>query len=212
MHLTINRIICPVYNLGPGCRVAIWLQGCQIGCPGCINPELHNPDGGRRVEISSLVFTLSELVNHMDGITITGGEPFDQYPELMAFCAFFKKKTGKPVYVYSGYTLDELLVRFPDKFFLSVIDLLKAGPYISDLNRDEHYRGSSNQKLYSFEKTRDSVNREIKIKTMPFTQTNSKWSVGIGEKSGLFLTGIPGRTDIQMINQKMNQSGIKSEF
>jgi anaerobic ribonucleoside-triphosphate reductase activating protein len=212
MHLTINRIIYPVYNLGPGCRVAIWLQGCQIGCAGCINPELHNPDGGRRVEISSLVNTLSELVNSMDGITITGGEPFDQYRELMAFCAFFKKKTGKPVYVYSGYTLDELMARFPDKFFLTVIDLLNAGPYISDLNKNEHYRGSSNQKLYSFEANGDALNREITIKTMPFTHAIAKWSVGMGKKSGLFLTGIPGKGDIQTMKQKMYQSGIKSDF
>lgn len=202
----------PVHNLGPGCRVAMWMQGCRLECPGCINPELHNPNAGRRVEISSMVHTLSQLVDKMDGITITGGEPFDQYNELMAFCAFFKKKTGKHIYVYSGYTLDELLAAFPDHLFLRVIDLLNAGPYISHLNRDEYFRGSSNQKLYSFEKNDNGAGRVIQTETLPFAETTAKWSVGKGKKSGFFLTGIPGKNDIHAIKQKLKQSGIKSEF
>jgi anaerobic ribonucleoside-triphosphate reductase activating protein len=209
MYLRLNRIIYPVYNLGPGARIALWMQGCKIHCKGCINPELHDCKAGRQVEVASLVLAFSKIITPFDGITITGGEPFDQYEALIAFCAFAKKITGIHIFVYSGYTLTQLFQKFPDRTFLKYIDLLKAGPYINNLNENEYFRGSTNQQLYSFESDKSG---KIKFSVKPFSETVNKWSAGIDENHNIFLTGIPGKNDMKILTEKLNCTGINSNF
>lgn len=31
---------------GPGLRTVVWFQGCTLRCPGCFNPETHDPGDG----------------------------------------------------------------------------------------------------------------------------------------------------------------------
>ena len=37
--IAVNRLHWPVTVLGPGRRVGIWMQGCSIGCPGCVSRD-----------------------------------------------------------------------------------------------------------------------------------------------------------------------------
>src|SRR6185295_15428379 len=75
--IAVSRIHFPITALGPGSRIGIWLQGCSIRCEGCISMDTWNPGIG--------ITTLSEVARHLapmwsqaTGITISGGEPFDQ--------------------------------------------------------------------------------------------------------------------------------------
>ena len=36
MALVVNRVHFPVTALGPGRRLGVWVQGCSIGCAGCL--------------------------------------------------------------------------------------------------------------------------------------------------------------------------------
>ena len=67
---------------GPGLRMTVFVQGCPHHCPGCHNPETWDAAGGMEVEVDEIV--KKYLSNPLlDGITISGGEPFDQ-PEACA--------------------------------------------------------------------------------------------------------------------------------
>ena len=81
----IDRIIYPIYTLGPGKRIVIWTKGCTKGCPNCSNPELWDvgKSKSRNVkELFQIIYNISSQ-NCVDGITFTGGDPIEQFDELM---------------------------------------------------------------------------------------------------------------------------------
>lgn len=134
---------------GPGRRSVIQTVGCSIRCTECLVPQTHSRENGDLVLVSSVI---AEVVSHRyehDGVTILGGEPFDQ-PESVAELVSRLKNHGLHVTVYSGYTIDQLIqMRLPSiDYILTHIDLLIDGPFISEM-RDAagEYRGSRNQRL-----------------------------------------------------------------
>ncbi len=201
MHWKLNRLQYPVYSLGPGTRIAIWVQGCTIGCPDCINPELWDPQGGRPVDPAVLAAELVSFGSHFDGITITGGEPFDQYAALVAFGTFIRQKTGMNILVYSGYTLTALKQKFPDHLFAGSLDFLVSGPYIATLACDDGWRGSSNQKFYQFENGNPRAADPM--------ESGRSFSFQLTPGRKLFMAGIPGAGDLKQIGRRMCFTGIK---
>src|SRR5690554_2912107 len=92
---------------GPGIRLVVFTQGCKHNCVGCHNPETHSFSGGKLVDIDSII----QMVKSnplLDGITLSGGEPFEQ----VAACSSLAKKVkelGLNVVTYTGYTFEEIL-------------------------------------------------------------------------------------------------------
>ncbi len=204
MHWQLNRIQYPVYNLGPGKRIVVWTQGCGLACPGCVNPSLWKTDGGKSVPVEWLLQKIINLAQDYDGITISGGEPFNQYEPMIAFCSFVKLKTKLNIFVYSGYSLEEIKRDHADRLFINCIDYLLDGRYIHEMNQNECMRGSANQRLYKID---NGVITETDIppEKMP-------WSVHVGDDKEIFLTGIPGKNDPQSILDELFKTGIKTEF
>lgn len=199
-----NRILYPIYNLGPGKRIGIWVQGCSLKCQGCISPSLWPENGGRKIEIEYLVHQIRKIQGHFDGITISGGEPFDQYDALIAFSTFIKKKTKLNVFVFSGYRLDELKNKFRDHLFMTSIDYLMDDRYRQELHDDTNTRGSGNQKLYHFQNNRPRLLEEC--------FESSKWSVCITPDHKMFLSGIPKKNELNLIKTRLKNSGINMEY
>ncbi len=54
MYWKLNRILHPVYNLGEGKRIGIWVQGCSLKCPNCISPDLWTTSGGKSVKVENI--------------------------------------------------------------------------------------------------------------------------------------------------------------
>jgi len=216
MRWRLNRVIFPVYNLGRGMRLAIWVQGCSIGCKGCINPELCDVAAGREIDVLSFVDGLQKIAGAFNGITITGGEPFDQYEALISFSTFLKLKSKTEIIVFSGYTLAELISMHPDRLFTKCIDYLIDGPYIENLHENKNQRGSVNQKMYSFEpagkKASEKISREINIVEVDFPEAAKRWSLKVDEEHRVFMTGIPRSDDFDTIKEQLKQSGIKIEL
>jgi anaerobic ribonucleoside-triphosphate reductase activating protein len=134
---------------GPGRRLAMWVQGCTIRCPGCCNPEMFAAKGGTEMPVES---ALARITSDVEGVSILGGEPFEQAAEVAAFARGVRAR-GKNVMVYSGYTLDELHARPDAGELLAEIDLLVDGRY--DRTRPEpppplgrRWLGSTNQVMH----------------------------------------------------------------
>lgn len=139
-----------VSRLGPGKRYVLWTQGCPFRCEGCITPDSQPLDGG---EIVKVVDIICELKKHPDieGITISGGEPFLQSAALSVLAKWCSDQ-GLGVIVFSGYTLAQLQrkknAQSSSAEFLAYIDVLVDGLYIADENKDTGFRGSQNQEFH----------------------------------------------------------------
>ena len=96
---------------GPGARAVVWVQGCSLGCPGCWNPETHDPLRGFRLDVSEVLewFARASRENRIEGLTISGGEPMEQAHAVLELLRRLREThpemtTG----LFSGYTEREL--------------------------------------------------------------------------------------------------------
>ncbi len=114
---------------GPGWRAVVWLQGCTLGCPGCFNPETHSKVGGDWIAVDDLARRILDLRPSIQGITLSGGEPLQQLPGLLAFLETIRRESDLSVLLFSGYTWEEIqrMPRHPQ--LLSLVDVLIAGRY-----------------------------------------------------------------------------------
>ena len=204
MYWQLNRIQYPIYNLGPGRRLGIWTQGCSLHCDGCLSPLLWDQQGGQRVNVERLAEDIIAVQAHFDGITITGGEPFEQYKPLLVFCSILKSYTDLDIFVFSGYTLAELVALYPDQSFMTVLDYLLDGHYKQNAHENQNVRGSSNQELYKFE-------QGIAVRQETYFPAQT-WSVSVSESHSIFLTGIPKKDDLSTIIHQFADSGLTIRF
>jgi len=144
---------------GPGLRVVIFVQGCDINCPECQNPDSHAKNGGQEKTVREVIRMMKKpgpgrrLVK---GVTISGGEPFMQAGDC-AQLAFEAKRIGWDVTTFTGYTYEELLAREDAdiKALLDITDFLIDGPYIHEQRDvDLNFRGSANQRIIDMNLTR----------------------------------------------------------
>lgn len=134
---------------GPGLRYAIFAQGCPHYCNGCHNPESHSFTDGYLVKEDKII---DEILRNplLDGVTLSGGEPFMQAAELARVASAVKAK-GLNVIVFSGYTFEELLVLAGERkgytALLGNTDILVDGRFdITKKSLDLRFRGSTNQR------------------------------------------------------------------
>lgn len=159
--MLVARILSPVHSLGPGERVCIWTQGCSKRCKGCISPELQS-FSGKEIDESVLANIIIQVArnNGCNGITISGGDPFEQPQALLKLLKLLHKDFDD-ILVYTGFELAEIQsgsMGNAAKMCLDFLDVLIDGRYIDELNfRDCALRGSANQKIHFFNKGLTSI-------------------------------------------------------
>lgn len=135
---------------GPGFRFVCFVQGCPHHCPGCHNPDSHDPVGGKEMTVEDVSKEL--LKNPMtDGLTLSGGEPFAQAEDCLSL-AKIAHEHGLNVWSYSGWTFEYLRDHGTDaqKSLLSELDVLVDGPFIlEERTLTLPWRGSRNQRVIS---------------------------------------------------------------
>lgn len=147
MKLRVGYIKAGTRALGPGNRFVIWTQGCLRKCKGCASPEHQPLDGGYLVDTKELSDQICSCCS-IDGITISGGEPFLQAQALTNLLnGVSKVRPELTVLVFTGNKLEEL-TDLDSKAFLGKIDLLIDGEYIPELNDGKGLRGSCNQRFH----------------------------------------------------------------
>ena len=139
---------------GPGLCVTFFTQGCPHKCPGCHNPETWDYEGGKEF-YPELINEIIEALTDRDiqrNLCIMGGEPLcpdNEFLTLLIIMEVRKRLPEVPIYLWTGYTLEELLKK--DK---RIQEILKSINFLIDGKYEEHLkdttlkmRGSSNQRI-----------------------------------------------------------------
>ena len=132
---------------GVGLRTVLWLSGCNHYCAGCQNPITWDPNGGLIFDEAAEAELFDNLSKpYIDGITFSGGDPLylGHREEVLKFAAKVKEKTGKSVWMYTGYSWEDIC----DIPGLEVVDVIVDGPYVEQLRDvNYHWAGSTNQRI-----------------------------------------------------------------
>lgn len=130
---------------GEGIRNVIFTQGCRHHCPGCHNPQtwkMRSQDS-KRYKAEDLVM---EVIEDGVDITISGGDPFEQ-PCALGVVLRLLKKWNKNIWVYTGYTYEEIQKDPFKSYLLNYIDVLVDGKYEKDKPETKRMCGSTNQRI-----------------------------------------------------------------
>lgn len=137
------------FNNGDGIRVTLWVSGCPIRCEGCHNKHTWDKNQGTvYTQDTENKIILNIKNNFISGLSILGGEPLADYniDTVLELCKNVKKHTNKTIWLWSGYTLEEILLK--QKNIFEYVDYLICGRYIKNLHIQGKYFGSSNQRIY----------------------------------------------------------------
>jgi anaerobic ribonucleoside-triphosphate reductase activating protein len=148
-YLYVDSISCPVTNLGPGKRIVLWLEGCSLKCNGCMAVSMQKKKEYHKRSVIELISVIKDASEGLDGITISGGEPFEQSESLFELVQLIRRETNLNILVYSGYTIEELR-EFGDvtNKVLEVIDILIDGRFEQQNTNKKLWRGSDNQDFH----------------------------------------------------------------
>lgn len=150
--MVIGRLLSPVHSLGPGERVCLWTQGCSKNCVGCISPELQTAHGAviNNKKLSQLILLVAKK-GSCSGLTISGGDPFEQPEDLLEVLRLTREAFDN-ILVYTGFTIEEIRKGCSGESgieCLKYIDVLIDGRYEKNLNTSNCIlRGSSNQCIH----------------------------------------------------------------
>ena len=146
MNMRIAGIVNDSIVDGPGIRLSIFTQGCPHHCPGCHNPKTHDFSGGAETDTDMII---AKMHNNplLDGITLTGGEPFCQI-EPCILLAQAAHRAGLNVWAYSGYTFEQIRDDESMLQLLKEVDVLVDGRFeIEKRTLECSFSGSWNQRL-----------------------------------------------------------------
>lgn len=200
-ELSLSRLHFPVTALGPGRRLGIWLQGCSIRCPGCISADTWGP-GRRRIAITTLIDDVAPWLDRADGITISGGEPFDQWPALAELLRALRQRGSGDILVYSGYDFADVRSRLAEA--PGLIDALISGPYRQDLPQTLPLRGSDNQRLH---RLTPLGHLRYAALDAPSQDTTPSLDLMFDRDGSAWMAGIPRRGDLQRLQALLTAAG-----
>ena len=136
---------------GPGFRTSIYCAGCDHRCPGCHNPQSWAFDGGKEMDVASLMKII--MADPFANVTVTGGDPMYQAAGFAELARAIHTYSNKDIWCYTGFVY-ESLIHEDQRELLENLDVLVDGPFIQKLqDSDLLFRGSSNQLLIEVQKS-----------------------------------------------------------
>lgn len=210
MRIAVNKAHFPVTVLGPGRRIGIWLQGCSIGCKGCVSQDTWAIDPDREMTVARLLtWCRQSSAGQFDGVTISGGEPFDQPAALGALLDGLRawRSSGGPdfdILCYSGYPLATLESRHPT--LLAKLDALIPEPFVESKPITHLWRGSSNQSLVTLSERGRA--RYADYTDAPIDSAPKRIQTMV-EGSRIWYIGIPARGDMAALETACAKHGLR---
>lgn len=209
MMIGLSRTHFPVTVLGHGTRAGIWLQGCSIGCAGCVSMDTWGvADAGHSVSVDEVVDWLCALPS-FDGVTISGGEPFDQPDALLELTRKIRNSFDPERFdtlVFSGYSATVL--RRKHRAVLECVDAVITGPYVAGKPVSGELRGSSNQSIEVCSALGSQRHGGL------FASDGSTGRAGfqVAVSGGaLWMIGIPAAGDMDQLETRLAQDGVQLE-
>lgn len=151
MTLRVLDIIEETMVDGVGLRTAIYTAGCSHNCPFCHNPQSQDFNGGKEYEVDDLVDLV--LADEFADLTLTGGDPMFQIGSVLELCKKVKERSKKTIWLYSGFTIDQIAQTRYLARILPYVDVIVDGRYVHELrNTDLPFRGSENQRIVVVDK------------------------------------------------------------
>lgn len=182
--ISVGKLWYPVVTLGYGKRLGVWVQGCKKECVGCISPELRSFSAGH-------VLTAEQILDKLprdaiiDGLTISGGEPFEQVEGILELIKMFRSRYTEDILIFTGYTMEELYHGKSDKIkeIFENIAVLVDGQYIESKNSGVGLRGSDNQRIHVFKCHEKYKDAEMWKRNMQCVQLKNRlWMIGIPQR------------------------------
>jgi len=166
--------------------------------------ELNRPTNP--VAVEEVAREITAHLSEVDGITISGGEPFDQAEALCHLLGLLKQYRDPEVLIYTGYLLEELhSFKGPRRKLLGMTDILIDGPFIQDQPNTLQWRGSDNQRVRLLS-ARSLAYAEIVDNRMPEVRSLQFQVLG---NDTIRLIGIPRRGDIDLYHDLLESRGLK---
>ena len=185
---------------GPGIRTTLFVSGCTHNCEGCFNKEQQDFNYGNKftkeTEDEFIQLTKNKQIK---GVNILGGEPMQQIMDdtLLNLLKRIKLETDKPIWLWSGYTFEEIVNNPKRLEILREVDVLIDGKFQAD-KRDImlKYRGSSNQRVIDVKKSLELSNIDYivfdEIEENPSLETIEQGALLGKENDVNFVIGIGG--------------------
>jgi anaerobic ribonucleoside-triphosphate reductase activating protein len=199
--LYLSRVHFPITALGPGRRVGVWFQGCSIRCPGCISADTW-AFGRGATTVGAALEAIDAWLSVADGVTISGGEPFDQPDALLDLLRSVRSRFSGDILVYTGHafeTVSPFIARAP-----GLIDALITDPYDASASQTFALRGSDNQRLHCLSNL--SLERFRNLRERGFDE-ELVLDVIFDERGAAWFAGIPKRGDFGLLKQNLGLEG-----
>ena len=203
--LNVHAVLSVSYANGPGARAVIWVQGCSRKCPGCSNPLTYSHKPRILVDPEQLADSILAIPG-IEGITVSGGEPFEQ-PVVAGHLCRAVRKAGLSIMLFSGWKYEDICQHHDQgvQTLLKQIDILVDGPFIRHL-ADKHllWRGSRNQQI------RFLTNRYSPDVLQKNNQLQVEGQLAPGVP--LQITGFPQESDMAVLTERLAiEAGILLE-
>ena len=219
MKIRLNKAHFPVTTLGYGHRLGLWVQGCGIGCGGCVSRDTWDPRGGWDADVAEvLAWCGARRAHGIDGVTVTGGEPFEQpraLAGLLRALDAWRRTLERPfdLLCYSGLPLGALRRRHPD--VLALLDVLIPEPYVAARRgavagraAPPRWRGSGNQPLVPL--TPLGRARYAGADEAQHGEDAERLQVSL-EHGAVWFIGIPGPGDLERLEARARARGVVLE-
>jgi anaerobic ribonucleoside-triphosphate reductase activating protein len=192
----------PVATLGPGRRLGLWVQGCHLACPGCMSSHTWDPDAVDAQPVADVVDRCRDLADDaLHGITISGGEPFEQADALGELIPALRELFADhdpDVLVYSGFDIEVL--RHRHSSVLDLIDVVITGRYLAQQPTTAPWRGSANQQLIV-------LNDRFHPRYNRTTTERAGLQVTVDDDR-FTLTGVPRPGELEQLRSALEAEGI----
>ncbi|MCC6810729.1 MAG: radical SAM protein [Deltaproteobacteria bacterium] len=209
MKIQLNKAHYPVTALGPGKRIGIWTQGCSIRCPGCVSLDTWEADRSKAMAIDDLIAWCKRVAGGAaEGITISGGEPFDQpkaLAKLLDGLHRWRNTLTRPfdILCYSGYRLEKL--QKEHAALLAKLDAIICDPFVEALPTVRWWRGSDNQRLIVLSELGQA--RFGRYVDAAIDEPKRFQVVADGKR--VWFVGIPQRGDLDRIESACAERGVE---
>lgn len=213
MKVRISRTHSPVTNLGYGTRIGIWFQGCSIGCRGCVAVDTWSSDARDDTTVEEVMAYVrsrpDDELAQLDGITLSGGEPFDQPEallELIRALRSWRAEIARPIDIlcYSGHR--EERIRSEHSEIVELLDALIPEPFVLAQRAVIPLRGSANQRVIALTPLGTERYTGEALERMTAQRDTMQVLIGDGR---VLMVGIPKDDDIAALTRRLRDRGVR---